>query len=303
MNDLSVELGPVSLRSPLVAAAGTVGSVVDFAGMAGFDVYGAAVAKSVSGTPWSGNPAPRLATAGSGMLNAIGIQNSGIEKWVAEIGPQLPGLSVPVWGSVVGKTAQEFAAVAKRMGSTGVAAIEINLSCPNLAGESVWALDADATLEVVEAVRAATDKPIGAKLSPNAQDIVAVARAALAGGADWLVLTNTISGAAIDIETRRPRLTRTTGGYSGPPLKPIALRCVLDVRAAFPAAAIVGCGGVRSGADVVEYLLAGASAVAIGTAHFERPRIGRTILKELQAYCRRTGVERIADLTGAMEAW
>jgi dihydroorotate dehydrogenase (NAD+) catalytic subunit len=286
-----------------VAAAGTVGSVVDFAGVAGFDVYGAAVAKSVSETPWSGNPAPRLATAGSGMLNAIGIQNSGIEKWVEEIGPQLPGLSVPVWGSVVGKTAEEFAAVAKRMGSTGVAAIEINLSCPNLAGESVWALDADATLEVVEAVRAATDKPIGAKLSPNAQDIVAVARAALAGGADWLVLTNTISGAAIDIETRRPRLTRTTGGYSGPPLKPIALRCVLEVRSAFPAAAIVGCGGVRSGADVVEYLLAGASAVAIGTAHFERPRIGRTVLKELQAYCRRKGVERIADLTGAMEAW
>jgi dihydroorotate dehydrogenase (NAD+) catalytic subunit len=303
MNDLSVELGPMSLRSPLVAAAGTVGSVVDFAGMSGFDVYGAAVAKSVSETPWSGNPAPRLATAGSGMLNAIGIQNSGIEKWVEEIGPQLPGLSVPVWGSVVGKTAEEFAAVAKRMGSTGVAAIEINLSCPNLAGESVWALDADATLEVVEAVRAATDKPIGAKLSPNAQDIVAVARAALAGGADWLVLTNTISGAAIDIETRRPRLTRTTGGYSGPPLKPIALRCVLEVRAAFPRAAIVGCGGVRSGADVVEYLLAGASAVAIGTAHFERPRIGRTILKDLQAYCRRKGVERIADLTGAMEAW
>ncbi len=127
--------------------------------------------------------------------------------------------------------------------------------------------------------------------------------AALDGGADWLVLTNTISGAAIDVETRRPLLTRGVGGYSGPPLKPIALRCVLEVRAAFPHAQIVGCGGVRRGTDVVEYLLAGASAVAIGTAHFERPRIGRQVLRELRAYCRRYGVDRVSDLIGAMRAW
>jgi dihydroorotate dehydrogenase (NAD+) catalytic subunit len=303
MIDLSVELGPLALRSPLIAASGTVGSVVDFVGVGALGAYGAAVAKSVSGTPWPGNPAPRLAAAGSGMLNAIGIQNPGVAAWVDEVGPLLAGLPVPVWASAVGRTIEEFADVAEQLADTDVAAIEVNLSCPNLAGEGIWALDAGATGAVVRAVRAATDLPIGAKLSPNAQDIVAIAGRALESGADWLVLTNTISGAAIDIETKKPRLARTTGGYSGPPLKPIALRCVLEVRAAFPSAPIVGCGGVRRGADVVEFLLAGASAVAIGTAHFERPRAGRTILREVQTYCNRKGVDRISELTGAMEAW
>ncbi len=303
MIDSSVALGPLLLRSPLVAASGTVGSVVDFAGVGALEVYGAAVAKSVSETPWSGNPAPRMAGAGAGMLNAIGIQNPGVEAWVEEVGPLLSGLSVPVWGSAVGKTVEEFAAVARQLANTAVVAIEINLSCPNLAGEAIWALDPDATKAVVRAVRAATGKPIGAKLSPNAQDIVAIAGSALAGGADWLVMTNTITGAAVDIETRKPRLTRTFGGYSGPPLKPIALRCVLEARAAFPSAQIVGCGGVRSAADVVEFLLAGASAVAIGTAHFERPRIGRKIMRDLQTYCQRRGIDRVADLIGAVEPW
>ena len=303
MTDTSVRLGPVSLRSPLVAASGTVGSVVDFAGVGALDAYGAAVAKSVSGTPWPGNTPPRLANAGGGMLNAIGIQNRGAAAWVEEVGPSLADLPVPVWGSVVGKTVDEFVEVATILAETNIEAIEINLSCPNLAEESIWALDPDATATVVRAVRSAVDKPIGAKLSPNAQDIVAIARAALQGGSDWLVLTNTIAGAAIDIETRRPRLAPISGGYSGPPLKPIALRCVLEVRSAFPSAPIIGCGGVRSGTDAVEYLLAGASAVAIGTAHFERPRVGRTILRQLRAYCRRNGVDRVSDLTGTMRSW
>jgi dihydroorotate dehydrogenase (NAD+) catalytic subunit len=303
MIDLSVTLGPISLRSPLVGASGTVGSVVDFAGVGALEAYGAAVAKSVSATPWPGNPPPRLANAGVGMLNSIGIQNPGVDTWIERNGSRLADLPVPVWGSAVGSTVEEFAAVAQQLATTSTAAIEINLSCPNLAGEDIWALDADATGAVVRAVRAVTGKPIGAKLSPNAQNIAAIAQSALENGADWLVMTNTISGAAIDIETRRPRLNRTTGGYSGPPLKPIALRCILEVRAAFPAAPIVGCGGVRSGADVVEYLLAGASAVAIGTAHFERPRVGRTVLRQLRSYCSRKGVDRVADLIGAMRPW
>lgn len=303
MTDMSVTLGPVPLRSPLIAASGTVGSVIDFVGVSALEGYGAAVAKSVSRTPWPGNPAPRLANAGAGMLNAIGIQNSGVAAWVAEIGPHLSDLPVPVWGSAVGKTVEEFAEVAEQLATTDVEAIELNLSCPNLAGETIWALDADATGAVVQAVRAAVGKPIGAKLSPGAQDIVGIARAALEGGADWLVLTNTISGAAIDIETKRPFLNRTTGGFSGPPLKPVALRCVLEVRTAFPSAPIVGCGGVRSGADVVEYLLAGASAVAIGTAHFERPRVGRTVLRQLEQYCRRHRVDQVSELIGAMKPW
>lgn len=303
MTAMSVILGPVALRSPLIAASGTVGSVVDFARVGALEAYGAAVAKSVSGSPWPGNPAPRLGNTGAGMLNAIGIENPGVVTWADEIGPLLKDLPVPVWGSAVGRTVGEFVDVASRLAATDVQAIEINLSCPNLAGESIWALDAEATGAVVKGVREAIDKPIGAKLSPNAQDIVSVAGAAIDSGADWLVLTNTISAAAIDIETRKPLLTLTTGGLSGPALKPIALRCVLQVREAFPMVPIVGCGGVRSGSDVVEYLLAGASAVAIGTAHFERPRIGRKVMKQLRAYCSRTGVDRLQELIGAMEPW
>jgi dihydroorotate dehydrogenase (NAD+) catalytic subunit len=303
MTDMSVSLGPLTLRSPLVAASGTVGSVVDFAKVGALQAYGAAVAKSVSGAPWPGNPPPRMAPTGPGMLNAIGIENPGVDAWVERFGPRFGDLPVPVWGSAVGKTVEEFVKVGKQIATTGVEAVEINLSCPNLAGESIWALDARATATVVAAVGEAIDKPIGAKLSPNAQDIVAIAAAAIESGADWLVLTNTMSGSAIDVRTRRPLLTRTTGGLSGPPLKPVALRCVLEVHAAFPETPIVGCGGVRSGSDVVEYLLAGASAVAIGSAHFERPRIGRSVLKQLQSYCRRSRVSSVRDLTGAMEPW
>lgn len=303
MIDLTTTLGPVTLRSPLVAAAGTVGSVVDFAAVGSLERYGAAVAKSVSGTPWPGRPPPRLSPAGLGMLNGIGIQNPGVEAWVQEVGPQLETLGVPVWGSAVGETAGEFARVAAALSTTAVQAIEVNLSCPNLEGGGMWSLDPAPTRAVVKAVREATAKPVGAKLSPNAQDIVAVAAAALEAGSDWLVVGNTVWGARIDIETRRPVLSGGIGGYSGPPIKPIAVRCVLEIHTALPEAPIVGCGGVRRGADVVEFLLAGASAVAVGTAHFERPRIGRTIMRQLDAYCRKHDVGRVTDLVGGVEPW
>ncbi len=301
--DGSVQLGPLSLRTPLVAASGTVGSVVDWAGLAPFDAYGAAVAKSVSGEPWPGRPAPRLAPAGEGMLNGIGIQNPGIEAWADTYGPALAGLPVPVWGSAVGHEAAEFARVAKGLERAGVAAVEVNLSCPNLDDGRLFALDPDATAEVVAAVRAAVTVPVGAKLSPNAVAIADVAGAAAAAGADWVVLTNTVWGTGIDLETRRPLLSSGVGGYSGAPLKPIALRCVWEVHQAHPDLPIVGCGGVRTGEDVVEYLMAGASAVALGTVHFGEPKAGKRILAELRRWCRRHRVSRVADLTGSAEPW
>lgn len=298
--DLSTRLGPLRLRSPLVAAAGTVGSVVDFAQVADLAAYGAAVAKSVSRDPWPGRSPPRLAPLGVGMLNAIGIQNPGIERWLAAVEPHLGGLPVPVWGSAVGTTADEFAQVAKAQEGAGVAAVEINLSCPNLDGH-MFALDPQAAAEVVGSVRHSTTLPLGAKLSPNAGDILAVAGAVLAAGADFLVLTNTIWGAGIDVETRRPLLNHAIAGYSGPPLKPIALRCVVEVHQAFPTAPLVGCGGVSTGTDVIEYLLAGASAVAIGTAHFAEPKVGLRIKKELISFLRRQGVNRLTDLIGGLK--
>ena len=189
------------------------------------------------------------------------------------------------------------------LGSAGVAAIEVNLSCPNLDDGYLFALDPQASAEVVAAVRSATDLPIGAKLSPNAIDIVEVAAAVADAGADWVVLTNTVWGAGFDVKTRRPKLRSGVGGYSGAPLKAIAMRCVWEVAQALPELPILGCGGVQSGDDVVEYLLAGASGVAIGTAHFAEPRIGRRIIKQLERYMTRNGITRIDELVGAAKPW
>ena len=296
--DRSVVLGPVKLRSPLIGASGTVGSGVDFVAVANPGDYGALVAKSVASEPWNGNRPPRLAPAGTGMLNAIGIQNPGIEAWSAEFGPRLGRVGVPVWGSAVGHAPEDFARVAKGLEAAGVEAVEINLSCPNLEGHGLIALDPAASARVVETVRRSVVVPVSAKLSPNASDIVAVARAVREAGADWVVLTNTAWGAAIDIETRRPRLLTVTGGYSGPPLKPIALRCVIEVAAALPQLPIVGCGGVTKGTDVVEFLMAGATAVAVGTAHFAEPRAAGRIDRELARWCRKHRVTRVSDLVG-----
>jgi len=301
--DLTTRLGPLTLRSPLVAASGTVGSVVDFAAVGAFEHYGAAVAKSVSEDPWSGRPAPRLYPVGSGMLNGIGIQNPGIAAWLETVAPRLAGAGVPVWGSVVGRSPAEFARVAAAMSASAVAALEVNLSCPNLERGTMFALDPAAAAEVVAAVRSATALPLGAKLSANAADIGAVAAAVAAAGADFAVVANTVLGAALDPETRRPGLSGVIGGYSGAPIKPIALRAVLEVRRALPGLPIVGCGGVRNGADVVEFLLAGAQAVALGTIHFADPRAGRGIVRDLHCYGRRHRVARVADLIGAWEPW
>ncbi len=299
----SLALGPVTLRSPLVGASGTVGSAVDFVSVASPDYYGALVAKSVAPEPWAGNPPPRLAPAGAGMLNAVGIQNPGIEAWLAEFGPRLAGAGVPVWGSAVGYGPGGFAAVARGLEDGGVEAVEVNLSCPNLDGHGLIALDPDASARVVEAVRQAVSVPVSAKLSPNASDIVAVAGAVRDAGADWVVIGNTVWGAAIDIESRTPRVAMGSGGYSGPPLKPIALRAVMEVATRIPGLPILGCGGVSSGADVVEYLMAGASAVGIGTVHFAEPRAARRIDRELARWCRSHSVERLSDLVGIALRW
>ena len=307
MTDLSVSIGPVRLRSPLIAASGTVGSVTDFVGVASVAPYGAMVAKSVAFEPWPGNPAPRMAPTGVGMLNSIGIQNPGVDAWAASIGPLLDELDVDVWGSAVGHRPDEFAKVAVGLVAAGVAAIEVNLSCPNLeehgATGGLIALDDEASGRVIEAVTNVVSIPVGAKLSPDAADIVAVAEAVSGAGAAWVVLTNTARGAGIDIESRRPHLAAFAGGYSGPALKPIALRCVADVARSLPDLPIVGCGGVISGTDVVEYLMAGASAVGLGTVHFAEPRAAQRISSELEQWCAKHDIGKVSDLIGAVERW
>lgn len=302
MSRLATTLGPVELRTPLIAASGTVGSVVDFAAVVDFSIYGAAVAKSVSPVPWTGKAAPRISPAGIGMLNGIGIQNPGIEAWRAEVGPEIPTVPTQVWGSTVAEDPAGFAEVAAGLTAAGVNAVEVNLSCPNLGGK-LFALEAQASAKVISEVRSATDLPVGAKLSPNAADVVAVAHAVAEAGADWVVLTNTVWGAGFDIERRRPLLSGVVGGYSGAPLKPIAMRCVWEVAQAVPGLPIVGCGGVRTGDDAVEYLLAGASAVAVGTAHFDRPRIGARIVATMEEFMEREGVDNVGELVGGARPW
>lgn len=296
--DLSVDLGPLRLASPLVAASGTVGSVWEFARTVDTTAYGAMIAKSVAPEPWPGRPPPRLAPAGDGMLNAIGIQNPGIDEWARLTAPRLTSVGCPVWGSAVGRTPAEFAVVATGLQEAGVEAVEVNLSCPNLDDGRIFALDPDRSAEVVNAVRGATNLPVGAKLSPHASDVVAVAQAVSEAGANWVTLTNTIPGASIDLETARPVLSAVTGGYSGPPLKPISLACVVQVANAVPDLPILGCGGVVTGTDVVEYLMAGAAAVSLGTVHFAQPRAAARIRRELLRWCDDHGVDSVEDLTG-----
>lgn len=300
---LATSLGALSLRSPLVAASGTVGTVWEWAQVADVRPYGAAVAKSVSPHPWEGRAAPRLAPTTTGMLNSVGIQNPGIAKWVDAVGPRISGLQVPVWGSAVAGDADGFALVSKGLVSVGVSAVEINLSCPNLEDGEMFSFSAQRSRDVVEAVSGTVDVPVGAKLSPNTPDIAGVARACHEAGAGFVVLTNTSFGFGLSLSDRRPLLSAGVGGYSGPGLKPLALRCVYEVARAVPGLPIVGCGGISSGADVAEYLVAGASAVELGTVHLAEPKAGIRITKELLGVMRNLGVATVADLVGTVRSW
>ncbi len=300
---LTTKLGPIELRTPLVAASGTVGSVWEWAGTADMTHYGAAVAKSVSPEPWPGRPVPRLAPTRAGMLNGVGIQNPGISVWAEEMTPRLATSDVPVWGSAVAGDAAGFAEVARGLQQAGVTAIEVNLSCPNLDDGVMFSFDPVRAGEVVSAVRNAVSVPVGVKLSPNTPDIVGVSAAVRDHGADFVVLTNTALGFGIDVGTARPLLSGGVGGYSGPGLKPVSLRCVYEVASALPGLPILGCGGVVTGADIVEYLMAGASAVAAGTIHFAEPKAGRRLIGELQGEMSRIGVDSAADLVGMVRRW
>lgn len=302
MAGLETRLGSYDLSSPLIGASGTVGSLVDFQDVIDFSFYGAATTKSVSPEPWPGREPPRMAHGDTGMLNGIGIQNPGIEAWVLSHADTFVSIPTDVWGSVVAHDIDGFAEVANRMAEAGVDAIEVNLSCPNLDGRP-FAFDPKLSADVVNAVGQATQLPIGAKLSSDAQPISAVAAAVQDAGADWVVVANTVMGARIDPESRRPALSGLIGGYSGAPIRPIAIRSVLEIAMDLPELPIVGCGGVSDAAHVVEFLLAGASAVAIGSAHFKTPRVAKSITRDLNRYLKRHGISSVTELIGAYEPW
>jgi dihydroorotate dehydrogenase (NAD+) catalytic subunit len=305
--DLRVELGRLSLASPILTASGTFGHGAEVARLGEPSRLGAVTAKSVSPQPWPGKPAPRLHLAAAGMLNAVGLQGPGIAAWLEHDLPALRATGARVIASVWGHTVDDFARAAKMLADADadVIAIEVNASCPNLHSihdpGAVFSHDPTATSEVVGAVVHATSLPVFAKLSPNVTDLTTIARAAIDAGADGLTLVNTVMGLAIDAETRRPVLGGGGGGLSGPAIKPVALRAVHTVTCALPGVPVIGTGGVQSGVDAVEMLLAGASAVAVGTANFRDPRAPYRVLDELRDWCARHDVGRVRDLTGQLQ--
>lgn len=303
--DLSVELGRLALPSPVLTASGTFGHGDEVARLGDPSRLGAVTAKSISPEPWPGNPAPRLHMAAAGMLNAVGLQGPGVAAWLAHDLPALRATGARVIASVWGHTVDEFARATEMLADADIVAIEVNASCPNLHAMSepgaIFSHDPDATREVVAAVRGATSLPVFAKLSPNVTDLTPIARAAVEGGADGLTLVNTVMGLAIDAETRRPVLGAGGGGLSGPAIKPVALRAVHTVTRALPGVPVIGTGGVQSGVDAVEMLLAGASAVAVGTATFREPNAPYRVLDELEQWCAHHDVACVRELTGRLE--
>lgn len=306
--DLSVELGPLRLPNPVVAASGTFGHGAELARLCPPAAVGAVTAKSVAVFASEGNPPPRVADApGGGMLNSVGLAGPGIEQWIAHDLPALEAHGARIIASIWGRSVNDFEKAARALEAvaTRILAVEVNLSCPNVeARADVFAHSTSATHDATRAVVDALEGrlPVFAKLSPNVTDIVAIADAARTAGATGLTLVNTVMALLVDAETRRPALGAGGGGLSGPPIKPIALRAVADIAHAFPGVPIIGTGGVSTGIDAVEMMLAGASAVGVGTATFLDPRATRRVADELHDWCARRGVTRVRDLIGGMQS-
>lgn len=299
MVDLSVKIGRMTLKNPIMPASGTFSE--GLARVFSFDHLGAVVTKTITAELRGGNPTPRVAEVGQGMLNSIGIPSKGVQYFVDHIMPEYERCPAPLVVSVSAPTAELFADIVRQLNLPGVAAIEANISCPNIEEDGkAFAMRAKSTAMVVERLRKATNLPLWVKLTPNTGDVGVVARAAQEHGADALVVANTILAMSIDTETFLPRLGSLMGGYSGPAIKPIILRMVYQC-AQIVDIPIIGCGGISTTEDAVEYMLAGATAVQVGTATFVKVSTMVDIVQGLSAFCERKGIARVRDLTGAVK--
>jgi dihydroorotate dehydrogenase (NAD+) catalytic subunit len=298
--DMSCRLGSIQLRNPVMTASGTAGHGAEFDAYFPLSELGAVVVKSLCAGPWPGNPPPRVLETPSGMLNSVGLQGPGVDAWVRDDLPGLQASGARVVVSIWGRRVEEFAeAAAQLQGVAGLTAIEVNVSCPNVEDRRrIFAHSAESTRSVLEAVAAVSALPLWAKLSPNVADLVEIAAAAADGGASAVTLVNTVLGMAIDIDRRRPVLGAGGGGLSGAAVHPVAVRAVFDVRAALPTLPIVGVGGITSGDDAVELLMAGADAVQVGTATFRDPRAPSRVVDQIERWCARRGVRSVRELVG-----
>ncbi len=301
--ELGVTVTGIDLPTPVLSASGTWGYGVELADLVPPQRLGAVVTKGLSHAPRRGNPPPRICETASGMLNSIGLENIGVEAFAAERLPLLREAGARVVVNFFGDSLPDYVACAKALDALpGIHALELNISCPNVAhGGMRYGTDPEMAASLVRACREVTALPLWAKLTPNVTDVVAIGRACVEAGANALSLINTLSGIAIDVRTRRPRLGNVFGGLSGPAIKPVALRMVHQVHQADLGVPLVGIGGIVTGEDVLEFVLAGASAVQVGTASFSEPTAMLRIQDELATLCEELGISRLADVRGALD--
>ena len=302
MTDLTIDLGFIKLKNPVIAASGTFGYGLEFAPFFDLSKLGGFVVKGLYFSPRPGNPPPRLVEAPSGLINAIGLPGVGVRRFAEEILPQLRKIKTSIIVNVCGENDEEYASVVEFLDKEeGISAYELNISCPNVEKDGLCpALDSEATFSVVSLVKKTSSRPVITKLSPNVTDIVEIALSAQEAGTDALSLVNTLLALSVDVEERKPVLGNIFGGLSGPAIKPISLRMVYQVvrRVKIP---VIGMGGISSGRDALEYLITGAKAVEIGTANFIDPEASIKIIEELKDYCEENGIERIEDVIGTIK--
>lgn len=303
MVDLSVRLGRLSLKNPVMVASGTFGYVREMAGFVDLTKLGGVIPKTVTARPRAGNPTPRTVETPAGLLNAIGLDNDGIDHFREHHLPYLRTVGTAVVVNIAGEDEDQFVSMAEAVGGEpGLAAIELNVSCPNVSHGLDLGIDAGAVHRLVRRVRAACPLPVIAKLTPNVTDIVAIARAAAEGGADAVSLVNTFRGMAVNWRRRRPVLANDVGGLSGPAIKPLALRAVWDVARALPELPIIGIGGIANADDAMEFLVAGARAVQVGTANFYDPTAAGRLPDDLARCFEELGAARVADVVGTLRS-
>ena len=300
--DLEVNIGGLVLKNPVMSASGTFGYASEFKTLVDLNQLGGIIVKGLSLRPAKGNPPPRIVETPSGMLNAIGLENIGIDNFEKEKLPFLKTLKTPIIVNIYGERLEEYAQLAGRVETIdGISAIEVNISCPNVsAGGMAFGTDPEVAFEVVRAVKAQTSKPVMVKLSPNVTDITVIAKKVEKAGADALSLINTLTGMAVDVKTRRPKLANVTGGLSGPAIKPVALRMVWQVCNA-TSLPVVGVGGIMTAEDALEFLIVGATAVQVGTANFVNPRATQDIVEGITAFLKQEQIEKIGDIIGILK--
>ncbi|PID77132.1 MAG: dihydroorotate dehydrogenase B catalytic subunit [Deltaproteobacteria bacterium] len=300
--DLRVNIGGIELKNPVMTASGTFGYAREFEGLVNINRLGAIIVKGISLEPRAGNPPPRIAETSCGMLNAIGLQNVGVKKFISDKMPYLQELQVPVIVNIFGESIEEYQEVAGRLSEVaGVAGLELNISCPNVKkGGAFFGANPKTAAAVTKAVKTRAKVPVMVKLSPNVSDIAIVARAVEDAGADSISLINTLIGMAVDLRTRKPKLANIIGGLSGPAIKPVALRMVYQAARAV-SIPVIGIGGIESAEDALEFMLAGASAVQIGTANFINPRVSEDAVEGIYSYVLENKLNSVRELIGALQ--